>query len=237
MLLTKGLTDHLASIESPDATLPGRGQLWLTIYCNKAGLLETLTYNNVCSVEQFEDFVIGFNQASPLFSIVDVGIGKEAADAKVKECLRVFTRFPQTSKVFFGGSHDNGYTSTLTHLHNEGFSDKIILLRGYKQLAYEIKGLDLPNIEIEGLFMKKKLYTNSSKKGSSPNQRTQSPNEKAQSISQSMPPPDIEKYRSKSSTPSMMDSGSPTRSLKHVDFDQVLSKRASCSLSLSELSP
>lgn len=28
---------------------------------------------------------------------------KEAADAKIKECLRVFARFPQTLKVFFGG--------------------------------------------------------------------------------------------------------------------------------------
>lgn len=121
MLLTKGLTDHLASTDSLDAALPGRGQLWLTIYCNKSGLVETLTHNNVCTAEQFDAFCAGFNQASPLFSIVDVGNGKEAADAKIKgvnaydlpitsqthtctlECLRVFTRFPQTSKVFFGG--------------------------------------------------------------------------------------------------------------------------------------
>lgn len=119
MLLTKGLTDHLSSVDS-EALAPGRGQVWLTIYCNKSGLLDTLTHNNICTTEQFEAFVIGFNQASPLFSIVDVGSGKEAADSKIKgtsrlasepdsrrwyflECLRVFTRFPQTSRVFFGG--------------------------------------------------------------------------------------------------------------------------------------
>ena len=36
------------------------------------------------SADQFEQFVMGFNQAAPLFSFVDVGIGKEAADSKIK---------------------------------------------------------------------------------------------------------------------------------------------------------
>ena len=89
MQLTKGLTDHLTSIDPTDATIPTRGQLWLTIYCNKNGLVDTLTSNAVCTAEQFEAFVLGFNQASPLFSIVDVGNGKEAADSKIKgtSCL------------------------------------------------------------------------------------------------------------------------------------------------------
>ncbi|PCH33612.1 hypothetical protein WOLCODRAFT_61159 [Wolfiporia cocos MD-104 SS10] len=168
-LITKGLNDYLSSIDSPEVALSGRGQIWLTIYCNKTGLLEVLTQNNVCTAEQFEAFVLGFNQSSPLFSIVDVGNGKEAADTKLKECLRVFTRFPQTWKVFFGGTHDNGYTSTLASLQNEGLIDKIILLRGYTKLAYEIKGLELPDMEIEGLFLKKKLYSNNNKKPSNPN--------------------------------------------------------------------
>ena len=84
MLLTKGLTDYLASVDPTDASAPSRGQLWLTIYCNKNGLVETLTNNHVCTPEEFEAFVLGFNQASPLFSIVDVGNGKEAADSKIK---------------------------------------------------------------------------------------------------------------------------------------------------------
>ena len=82
--LFKGLTDHLTSLDPSDASIPARSQLWLTIYCNKSGLLDTLTSNAVCTAEQFEAFVLGFNQASPLFSIVDVGNGKEAADSKIK---------------------------------------------------------------------------------------------------------------------------------------------------------
>ena len=81
------------------------------------------------------------------------------------ECLRVFTRFPQTSRVFFGGGHDNGYTSTLNQLQNEGLHSKITILRGYKDLAYELKSLNLPQIEIEGIFMTKKLQ-NQAKKSS-----------------------------------------------------------------------
>lgn len=213
MLLTKGLTDHLASTDSLDAALPGRGQLWLTIYCNKSGLVETLTHNNVCTAEQFDAFCAGFNQASPLFSIVDVGNGKEAADAKIKECLRVFTRFPQTSKVFFGGAHDNGYTSTLTYLQNEGLLDKIILLRGYKDLAYEIKGLELPHLDIQGLFMTKRLQTHSSKKNNVPNQ-----------AAPPTPQHDTDKTRGKAPTPPSRNSASPVKKSKQVEPDQLLSK-------------
>ncbi|KAI0094919.1 hypothetical protein BDY19DRAFT_982245 [Irpex rosettiformis] len=161
MRLTEGINNHMASVDNGGSS--GRGQIWLTIYCNKKGLSETLTSNNVCTAEKFDEFFMGFNQAAPLFSFVDVGVGKEAADSKIKECLRVFTRFPQTSKVFFGGGHDNGYTSTLNQLQNEGLHTKITILRGYKDLAYELKSLNLPHIEIEGVFMTKKLQ-NSAKK-------------------------------------------------------------------------
>jgi len=81
MLLTKGLTDYMVDV---DAGSSGRGQVWLTVYCNKTGLMDTLVNNGICTTAEFETFVLGFNSASPLFSIVDVGVGKEAADAKIK---------------------------------------------------------------------------------------------------------------------------------------------------------
>ncbi len=182
MLLTQGITEHIATLDNDGSS--GRAQIWLTIYCNKKGLSETLTSNNVCTAEQFDEFFMGFNQANPLFSFVDAGVGKEAADSKIKgmcslyiisiilhgvvhnaEYLRVFTRFPQTSRVFFWGGHDNGYTSTLNQLQNEGLHNKITILRGYKDLAFELKSLGLPHLEIEGVFMTNKLQ-NSVKKAS-----------------------------------------------------------------------
>ena len=81
MVLKKGLTDHVATY---DEGLSHRAPLWLTIYCNKSGLLDILMKNRICNSDQFENFFHGFNQASPLFSIVDVGSGKEAADAKIR---------------------------------------------------------------------------------------------------------------------------------------------------------
>jgi hypothetical protein len=48
------------------------------------GLLDTLTGHDICTREQFEAFLVGFSQASPRFLLVDVGYGKEAADAKIK---------------------------------------------------------------------------------------------------------------------------------------------------------
>jgi hypothetical protein len=41
-------------------------------------------FGNTMTKAKFEDFYIGFNQAAEKFLMVDVGSGKEAADAKIK---------------------------------------------------------------------------------------------------------------------------------------------------------
>ncbi|KAI0662803.1 hypothetical protein C8Q70DRAFT_908776 [Cubamyces menziesii] len=232
MLLTKGLTDYIASIDPTEASVPGRGQVWLTIYCNKSGLVETLTGNAVCTAEEFEAFVLGFNQSSPLFSIVDVGNGKEAADSKIKECLRVFTRFPQTSKVFFGGAHDNGYTSTLNLLQNEGLLDKVVLLKGYKDLAHEINSLNLPQLEVEGIFITKKLYTNGTKKAAAAaaaaaaatKPSVNSPKPAKQPIQQ-VQAQEAQKARSKAGTPVNGAKCTPSKQPRPLDPTQPLHKQ------------
>lgn len=62
-------------------------QLYVVMYVNRLGLGDVLEYSRVCTRGEWDAFVHGFNQASPLFSIVDVGYGKEAADAKLRgEC-------------------------------------------------------------------------------------------------------------------------------------------------------
>ena len=76
-LLTKGLNDHLANIDSPDA---GRGQLWLTIYFNKTGLLETLTQwsrKNATETQVSDVYVrLGyeFNIACRAFASINVDV-------------------------------------------------------------------------------------------------------------------------------------------------------------------
>lgn len=40
--------------------------------------------------DAFDEFMLGFNQACERFAIVDVGSGKEAADAKMKGMARFY---------------------------------------------------------------------------------------------------------------------------------------------------
>ncbi|KAI0348035.1 hypothetical protein BDW22DRAFT_1350174 [Trametopsis cervina] len=157
MLLRKGLADYMTAHHG-DTGPTGRKQIWLTIYCNKKELTEKLTNNNVCSTEHIEDFIAGFNQAAPLFSFVDAGVGEGAAQGKIKEFLRVFGRSPQTFRVFFGGGQDNG--SILNHLQNEDLNEKLTFLCGDKDMVYECQLLNRPYVEIEGVFMTGKLNHN-----------------------------------------------------------------------------
>lgn len=102
--------------------LAGRPKVWVTVYLNKIGLMNTLVSNGICNTEAFNAFLQAFNNASPWFAVVDVGSGKEAADAKIHgmgglpcnllllclinypEHLRVLTRNPQIVQVFFAGA-------------------------------------------------------------------------------------------------------------------------------------
>ncbi|QRW25826.1 hypothetical protein RhiXN_10903 [Rhizoctonia solani] len=100
---------------------------------------------------------IFFNREGLGSTMLDVGAGKEAADAKIRELMRIFVRFPHVKRVYFGGGHDNGYTSNLATLQTEGYLDKIVLLQGYTEVAAEIKTLPLERLENNGLFLTVKL--------------------------------------------------------------------------------
>ena len=66
--------------------------LWVYLFYNKRGLLETFGRVGLSAAKlKFDDFIIGFNQAAERFLMVDVGGSKEAADAKIKGHLPRFT--------------------------------------------------------------------------------------------------------------------------------------------------
>ena len=154
------------------------------------------------------------------------------------EHLRVFTRFPQTTKVFFGGefplllvassedlhavsgAHDNGYTSTLNQLQNEGLLDKVVLLKGYKDLAHEINNLHLPQLEIDGVFIQKKLQTNGKQKAAvaaANAAATNSPKPPKQPQLQAQ-----DSNRSKAGTPNNITKpATPVRKVRPLDPEQV----------------
>ena len=112
-LLAKGQEGGLAAAkmlaESVRQDFSSRYQLdqfhlWVYVFYNKRGLVDAIGRAGLTAAKQkFDDFVFGFNQAAERFVMVDVGSGKEAADAKIKVILEDNIRLPQTSKILFGG--------------------------------------------------------------------------------------------------------------------------------------
>ncbi|KZV99633.1 hypothetical protein EXIGLDRAFT_724636 [Exidia glandulosa HHB12029] len=151
-------TLHRNLLESIDAE-PARTHavVCATVFCNRRGLRDTLLRAGICSAQQFSDFWVGFTQAVNMFQMVDVGPGKEAADAKLREALRVYTRMPQVMRVFFGGAHDNGYRPPLSALALDGSIDKVVLIQAHHEVAHELRTLNLENVRWDGLFMPHKL--------------------------------------------------------------------------------
>ncbi|CEL59033.1 hypothetical protein RSOLAG1IB_09031 [Rhizoctonia solani AG-1 IB] len=135
----------------------GHADILVHIFFNREGLGSTVKKYLGITSAVFSAFISGFNTASPLMSMLDVGAGKEAADAKIRELMRIFVRFPHVKRIYFGGGHDNGYTSNLATLQTEGYLDKIVLLQGYTEVAAEIKTLPLERLENNGLFLSMKL--------------------------------------------------------------------------------
>jgi hypothetical protein len=64
--------------------LAGQLSFWVTVYLNKTGLLKAFLDQGIGTQEQFDSFWVGFSQASPRFSVIDVGDGLEAASGKMR---------------------------------------------------------------------------------------------------------------------------------------------------------
>ncbi|KAG8897231.1 hypothetical protein FRB99_008350, partial [Tulasnella sp. 403] len=136
-----------------------------TVYINGQGLSKTLSadINDVCTPQNFTDFIYGFNESTPLFTAVDVGSGKEAVDAKLRESLKLYTRLPQTRRIFFGGIHDGGYIHTLNSIRTERNLNKLVMLKGSKKIAPSLQTfIDDNGIKVVSnaeLFLKKNLQS------------------------------------------------------------------------------
>jgi hypothetical protein len=142
-------------------------KLWIFCFLNRRGVHGPLRVTE----SDFNWFISGFNCAGAYCFTVDVGQGKELADDRVRSLLIEETRSLHTSRVYFGGAtflgarlkkkdadvttagcHDNGYATTLNGLITDGLGSKLALLPGYVAIAARIRELDLPSLEIPGLF-------------------------------------------------------------------------------------
>ncbi|CAK4028750.1 hypothetical protein AC579_6757 [Lecanosticta acicola] len=107
-----GLREHLQSIY-PDANVSD-WNIVVQVVLNLQGLATKLqSCGLISNPNELLAFGRAFGLAQPLFSFVDVGGGKERADHKIRETLRLYLPISQCKHVFFGPCHDNGYLPVL----------------------------------------------------------------------------------------------------------------------------
>lgn len=94
-------------------------------------------------------FARAFGLAQPLFSFIDVGVGKERADNKIRETLRVFLPNAQCKHVYFGPCNDNGYVCVLER-YKRDYASRLTLIEtrsceaGFADLGF--KRISFPRI-------------------------------------------------------------------------------------------
>lgn len=63
----------------------------------------------------------------------------------------------ETTKVLFGGCHDNRYVPMLHSLLESGLREKLVLLPGYVEMASEIRKFPIPSLIVPNLFVPERL--------------------------------------------------------------------------------
>lgn len=115
-------------------------------YANMDGLGKALAFRQILSSSlDLQKFASGFGRANSLFSFVDVGYGKDKADHKCREMLKVMLHVPSCRQVFFGPCQDNGYLTLLEeYRHDPTVKNKLTLFSaepaepGFVNLGLEI---------------------------------------------------------------------------------------------------
>ena len=93
----------------------------------------------------FQAFGRAFGLAQPLFNFIDAGSGKERADHKIRETLRLYLPIPQCKHIFFGPCHDNGYLPVLEpYKRDSAISSRLSLVEtrpaepGFRELGFRM---------------------------------------------------------------------------------------------------
>lgn len=115
-------------------------------YANMDGLAKALASRRILStIPELQRFASGFGRTNSLFSFVDVGYGKDKADHKCREMLKLMLHVPSCRHVYFGPCRDNGYLTLLDeYRHDEYIQDKLSLFTaepaepGFLQLGFNI---------------------------------------------------------------------------------------------------
>ncbi|CAN8101948.1 unnamed protein product [Discula destructiva] len=141
--LKKQIKCHLQA-KFPDTSIEN-WNIIVHFYANMDGLAKTLASRQILpSWSDLQKFASGFGRANSLFSFVDVGYGKDKADHKCREMLKVMLHVPSCRHVFFGPCRDNGYLTLLEEYKHDAIKEKLTLFTtepaepGFLDLGFEI---------------------------------------------------------------------------------------------------
>ncbi|KAL8927602.1 MAG: hypothetical protein Q9172_001312 [Xanthocarpia lactea] len=116
-------------------------------YANVRGLGKACVKNDLMKpTADLGLFANGFTGRHPLFDFVDVGVGKERADHKIRELFLFHINSLQCKHVLLGVSHDSGYVPFLERfVADDAVQHRVTLLDGY-QVSAAIRNLGFKKI-------------------------------------------------------------------------------------------
>lgn len=147
---------HLADLYPDDNT--ARWNVLCNIYYNMEGLASKLRAVGVLRhPTELANFARAFGLNQPLFTLIDVGVGKERADAKLRETFRIFLPNLQCKHIIFGPSHDNGYLPVLDPLKNDRTTSAHLSLLETLPAQSGFKALGFPLVRFPAVFRSQNL--------------------------------------------------------------------------------
>ncbi|GME28192.1 putative ccch zinc finger protein [Neofusicoccum parvum] len=138
--------------------IPPNVKVTARVYANAKGLAETCVRAGITTkAADMQDFMVGFTGAKFLMDFVDVGSGKDRADEKIVEHLKLNLYSPHCRHIMLGCSHDNGYARILGEISNYDYLvQKITLLEGVP-FGREFASLPFKIQKFDGLFRPQKI--------------------------------------------------------------------------------
>lgn len=126
--LHNAIRDHVATVYPQSNS--NQWPIMVQIYLSLDKLAQKLAHVGLLqSPLELRVFAQRFSMNQPLFSIIDVGPGKEKADHKIKETFRIFSENPTCRHIVFAGCHDSGYVNNFEQIRfDTSKSSQITLL-------------------------------------------------------------------------------------------------------------
>ncbi|PVI01982.1 hypothetical protein DM02DRAFT_613295 [Periconia macrospinosa] len=153
--LQHAIRDHVASLYKNSGNWPIMVHMYLSLDKLSQKLASVGLLRHPAELRTFAQ---SFSINQSLFSIVDVGHGKERADHKIKEMLRTFSDNPTCKHIVFGGCHDAGYLLNLEqYKHDEQKAARITLLESTPALKGFADLTNFPRTRFDGIFRNQSL--------------------------------------------------------------------------------